>query len=249
MMNEKPVAIVTGAAGGLGREICRVLAEDGYRVALVDLDKAKLGALQDRLPASQAFVADITDERAVAQMVADVEQFFGRVDALVSNAGIEPAHTYRDMDTALFDRTIAVNVRAPALLIKHLVPALERRSSSAIVFIGSRTWLSGGAEPGYVASKAAAIGLARAAARELGPIGVTANVVSPSFVPTPLNRAKVEPTVVDQVTQHFAAMAPLKRLIEPTDVANTVAFLVSAKARNITGEVISVAAGSQLAPT
>ncbi len=249
----RPIALVTGGAGGLGRAITGALLNDGFRVAIVDIDVTKLDEAARTLSDGQdnvtAIHADITDENSVREAVATLETRWGRLDALVNNAGIEPSHTIPDADMADWDRTFAVNVRAPMMLIKHSAALWARQGSGTVVNIGSRTWLSGSSTASYVASKAALVGLTRAVASELGPIGVTANLVAPSFVPTALSAVKGDAEYVQGYAERFRELTPLRRLIDPTDVANAVAFLASPRARNITGEIINVAAGMQLAPT
>ena len=181
--------------------------------------------------------------------IGEIDRRWSRLDALVNNAGIEPQHSIRDVDMRVWDRTFAVNVRAPMMLVKHATPIWERQRSGTVVCIGSRTWESGSSTSSYVSSKAALVGLVRSISSELGPIGVTANVVAPSFVRTALNRAKGDEAYIDDYADRFVAVTPLGRLIEPVDVANAVAFLASPRARNITGDVINVTAGSHLAPT
>ena len=240
---------MTGAAGGLGRVITSVLLADGFRVAMVDIDQARLDQAFDGLQGDERnhvlpLTADITDETSVGASIATIETTWGPVDALVSNAGIEPAHQIVGLDMAVWDSTFTVNARAPMLYVKHCAPSWISRSCGTVVFIGSRTWHSGSRNAAYAASKAALVGLARSIATDLGPSGVTANVVAPSFVRTPLHAD-------DWAEEHaraFADASPLRRLIDPIDVAHAVAFLAGAKARNITGEVIHVAAGSQLPP-
>ncbi|MFD4253370.1 SDR family NAD(P)-dependent oxidoreductase [Amycolatopsis thermoflava] len=243
-----PVAIVTGGAGGMGTAIATALLDDGFRVAL--LDRHGVGPAADGLSGEVLGVAaDVGDEDSVRAAVACVDDTWGRVDALVNNAGVEPAHTVSDMDVGLWQDTLRVNLTGPALLMKHCVPLWRRQGGGRVVSIGSRVWLGGGVTPAYSASKAGLVGLTRVAARELGALGVTVNVVAPSFVRTAFNAQKADPAALDDYADRFAAAAPLGRLVEPADVAHTVAFLVSERARTITGEVIHVAAGTQLAPT
>jgi 3-oxoacyl-[acyl-carrier protein] reductase len=248
----RPVALVTGGAGGLGRVIASTLLADGFRVAIVDIDNQKLDDATSSLRsfAGDVFpvVADISREQDARQAVAATVSHWGRVDALVNNAGIEPGHTIGGVDMETWDRTFAVNLRAPMMLIKHCVPPWTEQGGGTVVCIGSRTWLSGSSTASYVASKAGLVGLVRAVASELGPLGVTANVVAPSFVRSPLNAEKGNSAYVEDYASRFIDATPLRRLIDPVDVANAVAFLASPRARNITGEVLNVAAGTQLAP-
>jgi len=244
------VALVTGGAGGLGRAITAALVVDGFRVALLDRSGAAQAAAE--LGEDGADVvgldADVTDEQSVRAAVDRVGQEWGRIDALVNNAGIEPQHTLEELDPATWQATLDVNLAGPALLIKHCIPWWRRQGGGRVVSIGSRVWLGGGATASYSAAKAGLIGLTRQASRELGPLGVTVNVVAPSFLRTPLNAGKGDPEFVEAFAQRFAAASPLGRLVEPRDVADAVAFLVSDRARAITGETLHVTAGTHLAP-
>jgi NAD(P)-dependent dehydrogenase (short-subunit alcohol dehydrogenase family) len=245
-----PVAIVTGGAGAMGTAIADVLLGDGFRVALLDRRGAEEAA--DRLPGSSGRVlgvaTDVTDEDAVRAAVDEVDAAWGRVDALVNNAGIEPQHTLEGLEPTTWQATLEVNLTGPALMIKYCIPRWRRQGGGRVVSIGSRVWLGGGSTASYSASKAGLVGMTRAACRELGPLGVTANVVAPSFVRTPFNAVKGDAEFLATYADRFAAASPLGRLVEPVDVANAVAFLLSDRARAITGETLHVAAGTQLAP-
>ncbi|WNE94040.1 SDR family NAD(P)-dependent oxidoreductase [Streptomyces luomodiensis] len=245
-----PVAIVTGGAGGMGTAIATVLLDDGFRVALLDRRGAQEAA--GRLAGTGEVLgveADVSDEESVRAAIDHVDMVWGRVDALVNNAGIEPPHAVRSMEPDTWRATLDVNLTGPALMIKHCVPLWRRQGGGRVVSIGSRVWLGGGVTPAYAASKAGIVGLTRTACHELGPLGVTVNVVAPSFVDTSFNTQKADAGVLEARVDRFTEASPLGRLVEPVDVAHAVAFLVSERARNITGEVIHVAAGTQLAPT
>ncbi|SFJ64557.1 SDR family NAD(P)-dependent oxidoreductase [Amycolatopsis sacchari] len=242
-----PVAIVTGGAGALGKAIASVLLGDGFRVALLDRQGTEHAAAAlggEALPVQ----ADVTDDESVRAAVEQVNRTWGRVDALVNNAGIEPAHSLADVAPDTWRATLEVNLTGPALMIKHCVPCWRRQGGGRVVSIGSRVWLGGGWTPAYSASKAGLVGLTRAACQELGPLGVTVNIVAPSFMRTPFNTQKAGDGLLAEHAGRFAAASPLGRLVEPADVANAVAFLVSDRAAAITGEVLHVAAGTQLAP-
>jgi NAD(P)-dependent dehydrogenase (short-subunit alcohol dehydrogenase family) len=141
-----------------------------------------------------------------------------------------------------------VNVKGPMLLSRAAVPFWRKQSSGAVVNISSRAWLGGSANTAYASSKAALVGLTTAMAVELGPLGVRANAVAPSFVRTPFNEQRIDIGDLAGMIERYTAFTPLRRLVEPVDVANAVAFLASERARNITGEVLHVCAGSQLPP-
>lgn len=246
---------MTGGAGGLGSVITRVLLDDGFCVAVVDIDTGALKSAADRaeeLGETQSVSfheADITNEAAVEAVLGDVGERWSRVDALVNNAGIEPQHTIADLDMAVWDRTMSVNLRAPMVLVKHCVPFWVAQGGGTVVNLGSRSWASGSSTSSYVSSKAGLLGLTNAIAVELGPLGVTANLVAPSFVRTPFSLQRGDAAYIDQFSQRFAELSPLGRVIEPHDVAYAVAYLVSERARNVTGQTLYVAAGTQLAPT
>ena len=248
-------ALITGGGGGLGSVIAEVMLADGFCVAIVDHNGDRVAATAERLIADMpeegrvlAITADITKSEQVERAVATVMNEWGRLDALVNNAGIEPAHTFENLDQATWQRVQEVNLLGPLILIQQCVPIWRHQGSGRIVNIGSRTWMVGGATVAYATSKAGIIGLTRSAATELGSLGVTANVVAPSFVRTPLNETKGDDDAVADFAARFAVLSPLGRLIDPVDVAYAVSYLASDRARNVTGEVLHVAAGTQLAP-
>ncbi|RHW29173.1 SDR family oxidoreductase [Nocardioides immobilis] len=256
MTDERPISLVTGAAGGLGRVISGALMRDGHRLVALDVAERPLAELTSNLT-SQGYdpsdvmtvLADLRDETAIAAAVAAVGERWGRLDHVVHNAGIEPPHKASSVTVEIWDETFAINTRAGALLVKHTAPFWEAQQGGTFIAIGSRTWLSGSSTGAYGASKAALVGLMRSIAVELGPIGVRANVVAPGFVRSPLNASKGDSAYVEEYAREFSDLAPLRRLIEPIDVAEAVAFLVSPGARNITGDVINVAGGMHIPPT
>jgi 3-oxoacyl-[acyl-carrier protein] reductase len=253
-MNNIPVAVVTGGAGGLGSVIGRTLATDGFQVVLAGRNLEAAQRVADEIgqrsgPRPYPGKVNVADRESVAELARDIGERFGRLDVLVNNAGTEPSNSLEDTTIADWDRTMDVNVKGAMLMSQAGVPFWRAQGSGSIVNISSRTYLGCVRNPAYVSSKAAVVGLTKEMAVELGPIGVRSNAVAPSFVLTPFNDQRSDLADMEAMIAKYVAFTPLRRLIDPDDVANAVAFLASERARNITGEVIHVCASTQLPPT
>ncbi|GAA4287856.1 SDR family NAD(P)-dependent oxidoreductase [Georgenia daeguensis] len=247
-MTMKSIALVTGAGGGLGSVVCRRLSEAGFHVLLVDVEIEGLERIAQTLTGSwEIHQCDVTDEGSVSQLMGRVEEKHGQLDVLVNNAGIESGALLSDLTVSDWRQIFEVNVTGPFLLARAALPIWFRTRAGTIVNISSRTWLSGGSDAAYVSSKAALVGLTRALASELGYLGVTSNAVAPGFVRSQLSNVKGDADQIEDFAQRFMDASPLNRPVTPEDVAETVAFLASPGARAITGEVVHVAAGSQMA--
>lgn len=242
------VALVTGAGGAIGSAIARRLAAAGHAVVVADRDRATVERIVAELSGGPVLgiAADLAVPEAAAELIALVEQEAGRLDHLVNNAGLNRPRALETMTLDDWEAVLAINLRAPMLLAKAAIPLWRRQGGGAIVNIGSRVWVSG-AVPAYTASKAGLVGLTRSLAVELGPIGVTANVVAPSFVDTPFTRQGRSEAEIAAMHERVLQITPIGRLGEPEDVAGAVAYLVSPEARYVTGEVLHVCGGSQLA--
>ncbi|MBT2249062.1 SDR family oxidoreductase [Arthrobacter sp. BHU FT2] len=252
-MNYTPVAIVTGGGGGLGSTIARALTCDGFQVVLADRDHAAAESVAETIgettgPRPVPSQVDITDSRSVASFADAVLTQFGRCDVVVNNAGVEPAMTLESATVEPWDFTMDVNLRGAMLVTQAFLPCYRKQGSASIINIASRAHIGGSRNPAYASSKAGLVGFTLSTAVDLGPIGVRSNAVSPSFVRTPFNEQRRDVSNMDEMIARYEAFTPLRRLITPEDVANTVAFLASEKARNITGQVIHVSAGSHLPP-
>jgi 3-hydroxybutyrate dehydrogenase len=252
------VAIVTGAAKGIGGVVTEHLARDGAHVALVGRDPAVLSAhatlVDEKYPERESFTVtcDVTDESQVARMVLDVARRFGGIDVLVNTAGgTGPIETEaKDYPVDEFRSILEVNVIGTFLPCKHVIPHLIARRGGRIVNIAGTSGLRGYRNrSGYSASKWAVRGLTRTLALELGPYDITVNDVCPNvthgermskIVATKAERLGKTP---EEVYADFAGQTALGRFVEEEDIANAIDFLVSPAAKNITGHDIPVDAG------
>lgn len=241
-MLEGRVAIVTGAAQGIGLEIARLLVTNHARVAFVDIHPDPLWKEAATLgKAAAPFPADVSDAVAVEELVQQVTDRFGRIDILVNNAAINPATQWDQISLPEWDRVFAVNVQGPYLLMRAVVPVMRRGRWGRIINIGSIAGKQGGPSSGmhYCASKAAIMDLSRYLARRVGTDGITVNSVAPGIVDTAMTAGwPVE------VKDAWITRNPIPRLAGPLDIARAVLFLASDLAEYITGETLDVNGGA-----
>ncbi|MGM7778923.1 SDR family oxidoreductase [Arthrobacter sp. KNU-44] len=249
MTEQQRTVLVTGAGRGIGAEIARRLASDGFNIAAIDVDKAGLEALTAELTAAghQAIgiVADISDETAVEAAVARTADELGPPVVVVNNAGIIRDNLLFKMTVSDWDLVMDVHLRGSFLVAraaqKHMVEAKWGR----IVNLSSTSALGNRGQANYSAAKAGLQGFTKTLALELGPFGVTANAIAPGFIETEMTASTAERMGVtfEDFTAKAAAAIPVRRTGKPADIANAVSFFASENAGFVSGQVLYVAGG------
>jgi 2-hydroxycyclohexanecarboxyl-CoA dehydrogenase len=237
---EDKIAIVTGAGQGIGQAIARKLAAEGATVVVTDLDEASAIQTADALPGAVAIRADVSDRQSVQAMADRVVQQFGRVDVLVNNAGWDKASPFVDSDPADWDRAIAINLYGVLHTCKAVLPLMAARGGGAVVNLGSDAGRVGSSgEAVYSAAKGGVIAFTKSLAREMARHQVRVNCVCPGPTDTALFASFAGPKLREALTKAI----PFRRLGQPADVANVVAFLASDEASFVTGQTVSVSGG------
>ena len=237
------IALVTGAAQGIGRDIALGLAKDGDDVAICDVNleaaQKTAGDIEALGRKSLALKANVAASADVTAMIDQVVEKFGRIDILVNNAGITRDGLILRMKDEDWDLVLSINLKGAFLCTKAALKHMTKQRSGTIINIASIVGAMGNAgQANYVASKAGLIGLTKTIAREYSNRNVTANAVAPGFIDTAMTQALSE-----QVRADLAKQIPLGRLGSSEDVANAVRFLASPSAAYITGQVIHVNGG------
>jgi len=237
------IALVTGAAQGIGRDIALALATDGADVAICDvnLEAAQKTAsdIEAKGRKSLALKANVASSAEVIAMIDQVVEKFGRIDILVNNAGITRDGLILRMKEEDWDLVLSINLKGSFLCTKAALKYMSKQRGGNIINIASIVGAMGNAgQANYVASKAGLIGLTKTIAREYANRGITANAVAPGFIDTAMTQALSE-----NVRTELAKQIPLGKLGTPEDVANAVRFLASPWASYITGQVIHVNGG------
>jgi 3-oxoacyl-[acyl-carrier protein] reductase len=235
------VALVTGGARGIGREIALALADGGARVAVVDVVGDSAQETASELPGEghAGFACDVVDPQQTQDTVAAVEEALGPIDILVNNAGITRDNLVMRMSSEDFDKVIAVNLKGTFNFTKSVSRGMMKRRAGTIVNIASVVGLMGNAgQANYAASKAGVIGMTKSNAREFASRGVRCNAIAPGFIQTAMTDALSDAQKAD-----LQARIPLGELGTPQDVASAARFLVGPGARYITGQVLTVDGG------
>jgi NAD(P)-dependent dehydrogenase (short-subunit alcohol dehydrogenase family) len=242
MSHAPRVAVVTGAAAGIGRAYAERLAADGLVVAAVDLAPPDdtVAAIGKAGGTAAGFTADVTDPQAVDDCVASICSTSGPPAVLVNNVGTYPVTKWDELTLDEFRRVMAVNLESAFLLCKACIPSMRAGDWGRIVNVTSRTfWLPVPDMAAYLASKGGVIGLTRALATELGAHNITVNVVAPGLTRT----ATMEASTADAVFAMTANMQVIKRTQEPEDLVGLVSFLASDDSAFMTGQTLMVDGG------
>ncbi|WP_271397665.1 glucose 1-dehydrogenase [Salinicoccus roseus] len=237
-LSEK-VAIITGGARGMGESHVRRFIEEGAKVVFTDINTSAGEALAEELGENAVFVEhDVTDADGWKTVVDQAESAFGPVNVLVNNAGISMSKTIFEMTEAEYRNIIDINQVSVFLGIKAVLPSMQKAEGGSIVNISSMNGIVGGA-PGYTDSKFAVRGLTKAAAIQLGGLGIRVNSVHPGVIETPMVS---EGDAVEQIRE-FAKQIPMKRTAQSEEVTNMVAFLASDEASYSTGSEFIIDGG------
>jgi 3-oxoacyl-[acyl-carrier protein] reductase len=238
------VAIVTGAGRGIGHAIALRLASEGARVAVVSRTEQNANRTAEEINAefaglAKAYAVDVADHAAVKRLAEQIHADFSRIDILVNNAGVTRDGLSMRMSEEDWDIVMDTNLKGAFNFIQAVERPMIRQREGRIINIASIAGLMGNpGQANYAASKAGLLGLTKTIARELASRNITANVVAPGFINTDMTTVLSE-----QVKAAVLGQVPMGRFGEPSDIAGAVAFLASAEAKYITGQVLTVDGG------
>lgn len=247
MTEQAKIALVTGASRGIGRAIAVGMAKRGFDIAINDIERQK-DAMQDVAKEIEAsgrraltVYADVSNKTDVATMVQKTVDNFGRIDAVVNNAGILIASDVEHLKEEHWDSVLDVNAKGTFLVVQAVLPFMKKQNYGRIVNIASIGGKHGAPEQAhYSASKAAVMGFTRVLAQEVGTYGITANCICPGIILTDMGRVNLDDIAVREAWQEKTAM---RRIGDPEDVVGPVAFLASDDAAFVTGQSLNVDGG------
>lgn len=233
------VALITGAARGIGKAIALKYASEGADIAFTDIEindtvKETLEAIRAFGVKAEAYASDASDFEAAHTVVSEIQAEFGRIDILVNNAGITKDGLMMRMSEQQWDAVLTVNLKSAFNYIHACTPIMAKQRGGSIINMSSVVGVSGNAgQCNYSASKAGLIGLAKSIAKEMGPRGIRANCIAPGFIITDMTMSLPE-----KVREEWAKTIPLRRGGTPEDVANVALFLASNLSSYVSGQVI-----------
>jgi NAD(P)-dependent dehydrogenase (short-subunit alcohol dehydrogenase family) len=240
------VAVVTGAASGIGAACALRFASEGACIAGFDVakpDPASWGAIAAAAPAAHFAELDVRDEAAVEAAVGAIVERFGRIDGLVNAAGVSTGGAVGELEEAEWDRVLDINLKGTFLVSKHVVRQMQSQGSGSIVNLASIEGLEGmESQAAYNASKGGVVLLTRNMAIDYGPVGVRVNCLCPGYIETPMT-ALLKEQGLEDVRDRFVALHMLQRAGQPEEVAAAALFLVSDDASFVTGHSLVVDGG------
>jgi len=248
MKLENKVAVITGAAQGIGRATALMMAREGAQIVVADLQGEKAQAVANELKeigaAALSVAVDVASEASVRQMAEATFERFGRIDILANIAGIYfPKKSVVDLTEEDWDRTMDINLGSNFLCCREFVPAMRKQKSGRIIGVASGIGHYGMRQfSHYAASKAAIIGFVKSLARELGPDGITVNAICPGSANTSMPRQhRSEEEVLERLRS-----TPLPHILEPEDIAGSIVFLASDAAKFVTGQSYDINCGNYM---
>jgi NAD(P)-dependent dehydrogenase (short-subunit alcohol dehydrogenase family) len=252
MKLDRRVAIITGAAAGIGEASARLFAREGARLALVDLDRESLEKLASELETSGAFVlsmaGDVSNAAVCGSIIERVRDTLGRLDILFNNAGIVLGGSLVECTEADWQRTMDVNLKSMYLLCREAVPVMLRQGSGSIINMSSVAGPTGVANRGaYSVSKAGVIGLTKSLATDFVKEGIRVNCICPGTVDTPSLRERIARAAdPEEARKAFIARQPMGRLGRPEEIAAFALYLASDDSKYMTGQAILMDGGMKL---
>ncbi len=234
-------ALVTGATGGIGRQIVKKLHAQGATVAMTDMNKETLEAFKTELGGERLYVytANLTDSESLKDLVQAAERDMGKIDILVNNAGITKDGLSIRMTDEQWQKVLDINLTAGFKLARAVIPGMMKRRYGRIIGMASVVGVMGNAgQANYSASKAGLIGMSKCIGQEVASRGITVNCVAPGFIKTPMTDV-----LTDEAKAKLTSTIPMARLGLPEDIANAVLFLASEEASYITGQTLHVNGG------
>ena len=240
MRLEKRIAVVTGAAQGIGYAIAERLNQEGAAVALLDINEKKAQDSADKLLNCMGIGCDVSDLSSIEKAIERVVKKYGGIDIVVNNAGILPSSALEDVTQDEWDRTLAVNLKGVFFMVQKALPYLQKSSCGRVINTSSLAGRMGGFETclAYSASKGGINAMTMGMARQLAPFGITVNAICPGTTETPITMAFSEAAM-----ERLLSRIPLHRLGRPEDMAGAAAFLASDEASFITGLLMDINGG------